>query len=61
MAVATIGFLFNKYAQYKNAMKQTVAALKDVRAVDSQSLHDSLKARQTAETKKIVGNLKADL
>lgn len=58
---ATIGFLFKKYAQYKNAMKQTVAALKDARAVDSQALHDSLKARQTAETKKIVGNLKAEL
>src|SRR3989338_5475071 len=51
---ATIGFLFKKYAQYKSAMKQTVAAIKEARAVDSQALHDSLKARQTAETKKIV-------
>lgn len=58
---ATIGLLFKKYAQYKNAMKQTVAAIKEARAADSQSLHDSLKARQTAETKKIVGNLKAEL
>jgi hypothetical protein len=58
---ATIGFLFKKYAQYKNAMKQTVAAIKEARAVDSQVLHDSLKARQTVETKKIVGKLKADL
>lgn len=58
---ATIGFLFNKYAQYKNAMKQTVAAIKEARAVDSQVLHDSLKSRQTVETKKIVGKLKADL
>ncbi len=57
----TIGFLFNKYQQYKNAMKQTVAAIKEARAVDSQALHDALKARQTVETKKIVGNLKADL
>jgi hypothetical protein len=58
---ATIGFLFKKYVQYKNAMKQTVAAIKEARAVDSQALHDSLKARQTVETKKIVGNLKASL
>jgi len=58
---ATIGFLFKKYAQYKNAMKQTVAAIKEARAVDSQALHDSLKTRQTVETKKIVGKLKADL
>ncbi len=57
----TIGFLFNKYRQYKNAMKQTVAAIKEARAVESQALHDSLKARQTVETKKIVGALKADL
>lgn len=58
---ATIGFLFKKYAQYKNAMKQTVAAIKEARAVDSQVLHDSLKTRQTVETKKIVGKLKADM
>lgn len=58
---ATIGFLFKKYAQYKNAMKQTVAAIKEARAVESEALHDSLKARQTVETKRIVGKLKADL
>jgi len=58
---ATIGFLFKKYLQYKNAMKQTVAAIKEAKAVDSQVLHDALKARQTTDTKKIVGNLKADL
>jgi hypothetical protein len=58
---ATIGFLFKKYAQYKNAMKQTVAAIKEARAIDSQALHDALKARQTVETKKIVGNLKSEL
>ena len=58
---ATIGFLFKKYAQYKNAMKQTVAAIKEARAVDSQALHDALKARQTVETKKIVGRIKAGL
>ena len=57
----TIGFLFNKYQQYKNAMKQTVAVIKEARAVDSQALHDSLKTRQTVETKKIVGKLKADM
>lgn len=58
---ATIGFLFKKYAQYKNAMKQTVAAIKEARAIDSQALHDSLKARQTVETKRIVGKIKAGL
>ncbi len=58
---ATIGFLFKKYAQYKNAMKQTVAAIKEARAVDSQALHDALKARQTVETRKIVGRIKAGL
>lgn len=58
---ATIGFLFKKYAQYKNAMKQTVAAIKEARAVDSQALHDSLKTKQTVETKRIVGKLKAEL
>lgn len=58
---ATIGFLFKKYAQYKNAMKQTVAAIKEARAVDSQALHDALKAKQSVETKKTVGNLKAHL
>lgn len=36
---ATIGFLFKKYAQYKNAMKQTVAAIKETRAADTQALH----------------------
>ena len=58
---ATIGFLFKKYTQYKNAMKQTVAAIKEARAVDSQALHDALKAKQSVETRKIVGSLKADL
>src|SRR3989338_4290321 len=57
----TIGFLFNKYRLYKNAMKQTVIAIKEARAVDSQALHDSLKTRQTVETKRIVGKLKADI
>ena len=57
----TIGFLFKKYIQYKNAMKQTVSAIKEARAVDSQVLHDALKVRQTVETKKIVGKLKAGL
>lgn len=57
----TIGFLFNKYRQYKDAMKQTVAAIKEARAVDSQALHDALKARQTTETKRIVGKFKAEL
>src|SRR3989338_11592626 len=57
----TIGFLFKKYVQYKNAMKQTVAAIKEARAVDSQALHDSLKTKQSVETKKIVGKLKADI
>jgi hypothetical protein len=42
-------------------MKQTLGAIKESRAVDSQALHDALKARQTVETKKIVGKLKADL
>ena len=58
---ATIGFLFKKYAQYKNAMKQTVAAIKEAKAVDSQALHDALKSKQSVDTKKIVGKLKADL
>lgn len=58
---ATIGFLFKKYVQYKNAMKQTVAAIKEARAVDSQALHDALKSKQSVDTKKIVGKLKADL
>jgi hypothetical protein len=57
----TIGFLFNKYQQYKNAMKQTVVAIKEARAVDSQALHDTLKLRQSAQTKKIVGQFKAEL
>jgi len=57
----TIGFLFNKYRQYKNAMKQTVAAIKEARAIDSQPLHDALKTRQTIETKKLVGKIKAEL
>ncbi len=58
---ATIGFLFKKYAQYKNAMKQTVAAIKEARAVDSQVLHDALKSKQSTDTKKIVGQIKASL
>lgn len=58
---ATIGFLFRKYVQYKNAMKQTVAAIKEARAVDSQTLHDALKFKQSADTEKIVGKIKADL
>ena len=57
----TIGFLFNKYQQYKEAMKQTIAAIKESRAVESQALHDALKSRQTVETKKIVGKIKANL
>ena len=57
----TIGFLFNKYRQYKNAMKQTVAAIKEARAVDSQALHDALKSKQSVDTKRIVGKLKAGL
>ena len=58
---ATIGFLFKKYVQYKNAMKQTVAAIKEARAVDSQALHDALKLKQSVDTKKIVGKIKAGL
>lgn len=58
---ATIGFLFKKYKQYKNAMKQTVAAIKEARAVDSQALHDALKSKQSTDTKKIVGQIKAGL
>lgn len=42
-------------------MKQTVTAIKEARAVDSQALHDSLKTKQTVETKRIVGKLKAEL
>lgn len=58
---ATIGFLFKKYARYKNAMRETVAAIKEARAVDSQALHDALKSKQSVDTKKIVGKIKAGL
>lgn len=56
----TIPFLLAKYHQYRNAFKQTVAAIKESKAVDeNQKLHDALKSRQDDSTKKLVGELKA--
>ena len=55
----TIPVILGKLFQYKNAFKQTVAAIKESKAVDENpKLHDALKAKQDDATKKLVGILK---
>lgn len=59
---ATLSFLMKKAFAYKRALKETVQAVKESRAVNTgQDLHDALAQRQSNATKKIVGNIKSDL
>lgn len=58
---ATLSFLVKKIYAYKRAMKETVKAVKQAKAVENKELHDALRETQSAGTRKIVGNLKADL
>ena len=59
---ATIGFLFSTLGKWKKAMKQTVSAIKESRAVDADvSLKTSLSGKQSKETKKIVDGIKREI
>jgi len=59
---ATIGFLFSTLAKWKSAMKQTVSALKTANVVnENKELKEALKSSQSVQTKKIVGDIKAEL
>jgi len=42
-------------------MKETVAAIKEAKAIENTELHNALKDKQSVETKKIVGQIKTDL
>lgn len=57
---ATIAFLFKVVRKWKRAMRETVVAIKESKAVtNGNGLDKSLSSRQSEETKKIVGNIKA--
>ena len=57
-----ISWLSKRVVAIGNALKQTVKSIKESNAKDTDiALHDSLKINQTEKTKKIVGNIKAEL
>jgi len=58
---ATLAWLVKLLFKWKTAMKQTVAAIKESKAVENLELHNALKDKQSIETKKIVGHIKANL
>jgi len=58
---ATLAWLVKLLFKWKRAMKETVAAIKESKAVENAELHNALKDKQSVETKKIVGQIKADL
>jgi len=58
----TIGFLFNTLSKWRRAMKETVSAIKESQVVnENEKVENCLRAKQSKETKKIVGNIKAEL
>lgn len=58
---ATLAWLVKLLFKWKRAMRETVAAIKEAKAVENIELHNALKDKQSVETKKIVGQIKADL
>ena len=59
---ATIGFLFKTARKWKLAMRETVIAIKESQAAkEHEKLKASLKDKQSTTTKKMVGNMKAEL
>ena len=59
---ATIGFLFSLLGKWKRALRETVSAIKESKIVDSnREVENSLRAKQSKETRKIVGNIRAEL
>ena len=58
---ATLAWLIKLLFKWKRAMRETVAAIKESKAIENAELHNALKDKQSVETKKIVGQIKADL
>lgn len=59
---ATLAWLVKLLFRWKRAMKQTVSAIKESRAIEKNgTLHNALSSKQCADTKKIVGQIKATL
>ena len=58
---ATLAWLVKLLFKWKRAMRETVAAIKEAKATENTELHNALKDKQSVETKKIVGQIKADL
>ena len=58
----TVLFLLGLLRKWKLAFKQTVFAIKSSQAVnDNETLHNELKSKQSVVTKKLVGDIKAEL
>ncbi len=57
----TMVWLVKLVMKWKNAMRQTVAAIKESKATENEDLHNALKDKQSVETKEIVGQIKASL
>ena len=56
---ATLGFLWSTLMKWKKAMKETVVAIKEVRAIDKNiELKNALNEKQSIETKKLVDDIK---
>lgn len=58
----TMGWLLRTGLRFRRAFRETVAGIKEARAIsDGNELYNCLKSKQSVMTKKMVGNLKADL
>lgn len=56
---ATLGFLVKAFFKWKRALRETVSAIKESKAVDKDTeLKKSLKATQSLSTKKLVDTIK---
>lgn len=58
---ATLAWLVRLLFKWKMAMRETVAAIKESKAVENVELHNALKGKQSVGTKMIVGQIKSNL
>lgn len=59
---ATIAWLVKQVFKWKNALKETAAAIKDAKAVESDNaLELALKEKQSDETKKLIGQIRSTI
>jgi len=57
---ATMGFLVKQTFKFKNAFRETVLAVKEAKATDNMNLKNSLSAKQSNTTKKLVADIKRE-